>query len=171
MIHKTIKKVTEDIGSLRYNTAIASLMTYYNFLSKQKFMSKEEAEIFLKLLAPFAPHMTEELWQKLIVESGKLKVKENKNSQFSTLNSQLSIHKQPWPTYDPKFLVEDEVTIVIQVNGKLRNTMEVKSSKLKVKSYVEQLARRSDKIKKYVDGKTVRKIVYVEGKVINFVVT
>ena len=80
-----------------------------------------------------------------------------------------SIHTQPWPTYDPKYLVEDEVTIVVQVNGKVRDSFQVQSAKCKVQSFIKEEARRREKVKKYLDGKSVRKVIYVEGKIINFV--
>ncbi|MBI2430517.1 MAG: class I tRNA ligase family protein, partial [Candidatus Levybacteria bacterium] len=152
MTHKTIKKVTADIASLHYNTAIAALMEYYNFLSKQKTVSFEEAKVFLLLLAPFAPHMTEELYQRI---AGK----------------EDSIHTHPWPTYDPKMLEEDEVTIVVQINGKVRDTIRNQRSKIKDQKDVEQLAGESEKVKKYLAGKKIEKVVYVEGKIISFVVS
>ena len=163
MMHKTIKKVTEDTSSLRYNTAIASLMEWYNYLSaklkaQSSKLTREEAETFLKLLAPFAPHMAEEIFQFL------------RNSKLKTQNSKLqSIHLQPWPSFDPKFLEEDEVTIVVQVNGKVRDTITNHKLQITNHKYVEQLARETDKVKKYLQGKSVKKVVYVEGKVINFV--
>jgi leucyl-tRNA synthetase len=171
VMHKTIKKVTEDISNLRYNTAIATLMTYYNFLSKQKDASKEEAENFLKLLAPFAPHMTEELWSLIKADQN---AEKRRSASISVNNqrqsAQWSIHCQPWPSYDPKFLVEDEVTIVVQINGKLRDIVIVTDQASKNKNTIEQLAKESDKVKKHLDGKSIKKVVYVVGKVINFVI-
>ncbi len=148
MMHKAIKKVTEDIENLHYNTAISQLMIYYNFLSKQKGVSQEEIEAFLKLLSPFAPHLTEELWQRMRPSS--------------------SIHTQPWPIFDAKFIAEDETTIAVLVNGKLRGTMLIKSDKLKSKDEIERLAKDTDKVLKYLTGKVVKKVIYVEGKIINF---
>ena len=177
MMHKTIKKVTEDISNLRYNTAIAALMEWYNYISKIKDqISKIEAENFLKLLAPFAPHMAEELWARVSrgervprVSRGKGVSPRGTRHTFTTRDTFSSIHLQSWPKYDPKFLEEDEVTIVVQVNGKVRETIKVESGKLKVESYVEKLARKSEKVIKYLQGKETKKVVYVEGKIINFV--
>ena len=158
IMHKTIKKVTEDMVKLHYNTAIAYIMEYYNSLNsyytKYKILNTKYCKTLVLLLAPFAPHMTEELWQQFF-----------RNSKFQ------SIHLQPWPKYDSKYLEEDEVIIAVQINGKVRDTIGVQSEKLKVRSVVEQLARQSDKIKKYLEGKIIRRIIYVEGKVINFVIT
>lgn len=150
IMNKTIKKVTNDLENLRYNTAIAALMEWYNFLAKQENLSKDEAVTFIKLLAPFAPHISEEIWHMLNSKAG-------------------SIHLEPWPSYDEKQLIENEVIIAVQINGKLRDTVKVESSKLKVKSEIEKLAKESGKIKKYLD-KPVRKVIYVEGKILNFVV-
>lgn len=163
MMHKTIKKVTEDIEGLNYNTAIAALMEWYNYLSeklkvKSEKLAKEEIETFLKLLAPFAPHVAEELYQFFRAQNSKVKTKNLE-----------SVHLANWPKYDPRFLVVSEVVIAIQINGKLRDTIKVKSVEKQDKSYVEQLAKESDKIKKYLDGKQIKKVIYVEGKVINFV--
>lgn len=169
MLHKTIKGVTQDMEDLRFNTAIAKIMTLYNFLSDQKEVSREAIEVLLKLLAPFAPYMTEELWQNLKLrfmndESNK----KNHNSEFITHNS---IHLQPWPTFNPKLLIEDEVTIAVLVNGKLRDTVCLHGSASSVKqSEVEKLAKESLKIHQYLQNQKVRKIIYVPGKILNFVV-
>jgi leucyl-tRNA synthetase len=162
-MHKTIKGVTEDMEELRFNTAIAKLMTYYNYLSDQESVSIEEITVLLKLLAPFAPHMTEELWSKLI----------NKKEQFSTFNSQLSIHLQPWPSYDEEKIVSDTVTIAVQVNGKLRGTIELKieNGEWRIdKRKVEESAIQEENVVKYLEGKKVRKVIYIPGKIINFVI-
>ncbi|MEK7517394.1 MAG: class I tRNA ligase family protein [Patescibacteria group bacterium] len=174
MMHKTIKKVTEDIEHLRYNTAIAAMMEWYNYLKlelrgKKLEVTGEEVETFLKLLAPFAPHVTEELYHNVILRRQPKDLDSSSRLVGTQNDKKWSIHLQPWPTFDPKFLEEDEVTIVVQVNGKVRATLEVKSEKLKVKSYVEELARKSGKVKEYLEGKEIEKVVYVEGKVINFV--
>ena len=150
MMHKTIKKVTEDIENLRYNTAIASLMEYYNFLSKQKAISKEEIKTLLLLIAPFAPHMTEELWQNF-----------SKNK---------SIHKEPWPKFDTAAIVEEEKTIVVQINGKIRDTLKASREESGNQQLIEKIAKESQKINKYLNNKMIKKVVYVKGRVINFVV-
>ncbi len=158
IMHKTIKKVTEDISSLHYNTAIASLMEWYNFLSDQGSINVEEISTYIKLLAPFAPHMTEELWHRI------------KNNELGNRVIHDSIHRETWPNYDPKFLQEDEVVIVVQINGRLRDTIKVQSEKLKVKSHIEDIAKRSKRINKYLEGRNIQRVIYVEGKLVNFVV-
>lgn len=153
MMHKTIKKVTEDISNLSYNTSIAALMEWYNFLVQQKSISKEEVEVFLKLISPFAPHLSEELYQVLI---GK--------KEFS------SIHISTWPTYDPKFLTLSEQVVVVQINGKLRGSLVADLETVKDREKIEQLARKDSKVSVHLEGKEVKKVIYIEGKVVNFVV-
>ena len=166
MMHKTIKKVTEDISSLSYNTAIAALMEYYNFLSDQKSVNWEEIKTFLKLIAPFAPHVSEELYQLLKVSKEK-KVSKVPNGEGIFFES---IHIQPWPTYDPKFLVKDELVIVVQVNGKLRGSLVVDLATSKNRAKIEELARKDSNVVKHLEAKDTKKVIFVEGKVINFVV-
>jgi leucyl-tRNA synthetase len=149
-MHKTIKSVTEDISKFSYNTSIARLMEWYNFLisGSDSTISKEEAETFLKLLAPFAPHMTEELWEKM-GNSG-------------------SIHLSQWPEFDEESLVEDEVTIAVQINGKMRGTLAVNLGSIGDKAELE--ARAKEVAQKHLDGKSIIKTIHVPGKVVNFVV-
>jgi leucyl-tRNA synthetase len=149
VMHKTIKKVTEDIEKLNYNTAIAALMEWYNFLSQQKSISREEVEIFVKLIAPFAPHLSEEIYR--------------------ALGNKISINVSAWPVYDQKFLIKEEVTIVVQVNGKLRGNIIVSPETIKNKTEIERLAGVNENVKNNLRGKAVKKVIYVEGKVINFV--
>lgn len=151
VIHQTIKKVTEDIENLRYNTAIAAMMEYINFLYKQKTVSREAIEILALVLAPFAPHISEEIW-------------------CEVLKNKFSVHQQKWPKYDPRLIKEKKVTVVIQVNGKLRGQVEVLSNQVKKKSVVEKLAKKERNVAKYLKGKKIKKVVFVPGRLINFVV-
>ncbi|MBI1919159.1 class I tRNA ligase family protein, partial [Candidatus Microgenomates bacterium] len=161
-MNKTIKQVTEDINDLRYNTAIAHIMEYYNnlhrFYTKYKILNPKYCKTLVLLLAPFAPHMTEELFQFL-------------NSKLKTQNLKFdSIHLQSWPKYDPKLIEEKEVTIVIQVNGKMRDNFQLLASSIKLQKKVEDEAQKREKVKKYLEKKVIKKIIYVPGKIINFVV-
>jgi len=149
-MHKTIKKVTEDIENIKFNTPIAALMEWLNHLSRQSSISKEEYKTFLLLLAPFAPHITEQLWQ--------------------TIGESYSIHQQPWPKYDEKYLAEDQVPIVIQINGKMRDIILISKDIVSSKEIVERMAKESDKILKYLEGKVIVKTIYIPAKIINFVV-
>ncbi|MDO8620889.1 MAG: class I tRNA ligase family protein [Candidatus Levybacteria bacterium] len=152
-MHKTIKSVTEDMENLNYNTAIAHLMEYYNelhyFYTKYKILNIKYCKTLVLLLASLAPHITEELW--------------------NNLGEKSSIHQQSWPAYDSKLLVENEVTIVIQVNGKVRDILKIKSADVKNQKDVEHFASLSANVKKHLDGKKIKKVIYVEGRIINFV--
>ena len=152
MMNQTIKGVTEDMENLRFNTAIAKLMTWYNFLAKQEAVSRGEVESYLKLLAPFAPHMTEELYQEM--RSGK---------------SFESIHVSDYPTYDEKYLQVDTVTIAVQVNGKLRGTLKVSVDEGNKKDHLEKMAQEDEQIARFFTG-NIKKVIFVPGKILNFVV-
>jgi leucyl-tRNA synthetase len=154
-VHRTIKRVSEDLSTLGFNTAIAALMELTNELYKLKnevpmgvSVWHESLETTLKLLAPFAPHMTEELWHQLGHDD--------------------SIHLSEWPVYDVKYVVEDTVTIAVQVNGKLRGTVSAPADA--DESAAVALAKADSKIAGNLDGKQVVKTIYVSGKLLNFVV-
>jgi leucyl-tRNA synthetase len=156
IMHRTIKGVTEDLELLHYNTAIAKLMSYYNFLAKQEIVSKEEESVYLRLLAPFAPYMAEELWEKI---------------GFQKNDTAWSIHSVgKWPEYVADFIEEAEVRIPVQVNGKLREMLVLSRNAVSDRKYVEKVAKKSEKVSKYLSGKVIHKVIYVPGKVINFVV-
>jgi len=172
MMHITIKKVTEDIESLDYNTALAAIMEWMNFLEKkvnsktQTPNSKEEIENLLLLLAPFAPYMTEELYQVLL--KSKLKTPPSVKTTEGERSSKFkSIHVQPWPKYDPKLATASTITLVVQVNGKVRDRINVNRGI--VKDEAERQALASSRVAKYLDGKP-KKIVFVPDRLINFVV-
>lgn len=179
LLHKTIKKVTEDIENFHFNTAISQLMILLNGENSQpKWRNKliilergengepikwqwqdvcnvgenvydpKVVEILLTLLSPFAPHITEELWQQL--------------------GHTQSITQQAWPSYNEDYLVEDEVTIAVQVNGKLRDTMVFASNVDEV--IVKSTVQTSEKVKKYTEGKEIIKVIYVPKKLVSIVV-
>ncbi len=149
-LNKTIKKITDDLESLKFNTAISQLMIFLNQsgLRREKEKDQKKAkEDFLKLLAPFAPFITEELWEKM--------------------GNKESIHNQKWPEYDPKKIKEDTFELVVQINGKVRDTI---SAELGIgEKEAEKIALQSEKIKKYLEGKQIKKIIYVENKILNIV--
>jgi leucyl-tRNA synthetase len=154
-LHQTIKKVTEDLNELKFNTAVAAMMEFSNAwvqsAGRRSGLSKQDAGMFLRLLAPFAPHITEELW-------------------VEVLKNKFSIHQQAWPKYDPKLAKEEKVEIVIQVNGKLRDRLEVSQAVSKKKADLVKEAKARAKIEKYLKSKKIKKTIFVPGKLINFVV-
>ena len=154
-VHKTIKKVTLDLEDFGFNTAIAAMMECVNELYKLKTTvalgSKEWQEnlkLVVQILAPFAPHITEELWQQL--------------------GGVGSVHVSEWPAFNSKLVTDDTVTIVVQVNGKLRAQLKVDVDAHE-QEVVEQ-AQQDDNVTKYLENKQVIKTVYVPSKLVNFVV-
>ncbi|WP_242217764.1 leucine--tRNA ligase [Bacillus cereus group sp. BfR-BA-01380] len=143
--HQTVKKVTEDYEELRFNTAISQMMVFINDAYKAETLPKEYVEGFVKMLAPVAPHVAEELWNKL-----------GYNETVSYVS---------WPTFDESKLVEDEVEIVVQIMGKVRAKLTMKKDASKEE--MEQLATQA--IKEQIEGKTVRKVIVVPGKLVNIV--
>jgi leucyl-tRNA synthetase len=154
-IHIAIKEVSEDLdGEYQLNTAISEMMKLSNALQdsedKNSATFLEGVETLLRLMAPFAPHITEELW--------------------SLIGNQDSIHSQSWLTYDPDALIVDEITLVIQINGKVRGSLQVPSSASNDKQALEEYARSSEAAQKYLEGKEIKKVIAVVGKLVNFVV-
>jgi len=145
--HQTVKKVTEDYEGLRFNTAISQLMVFINEAYKATVLPKEFVEGFVKLLSPIAPHLSEELWNKLGHET--------------------TISYEAWPTYDETKLVENEVEIVVQVNGKVRAKLNV--AKDITKEQLEKVALEDERVKEQIEGKTIRKVIAVPGKLVNIV--
>jgi leucyl-tRNA synthetase len=146
LLHQTIKKVTEDMEALRFNTAISQMMVFTNEMTKAERRSRAVIEPFVLLLAPFAPHLAEELW--------------------AILGGRPSVSQQPWPVFDPRLTKSDRVTIPVQVNGKLRGKIEVEHDA--PRDLVERLSR--EQIVEWLQGKEPKKVIYVEKKLINFVV-
>lgn len=148
LLHKTIAKVTKDIEDLHFNTAIAALMEFLNKAHKQAELPVVEAEVFLKLLSPFAPHLADYLWRELGHEK--------------------SISLEPWPKADERFL-EDEMTILaVQVNGKVRDKIEIATSASE--NEAKEAALQASNVQKHVGDKDVKKVVYVQGRIINLIV-
>jgi leucyl-tRNA synthetase len=150
--HATIKRVTEDIESFSFNTAISQMMILVNAFTNAEAIPLSVMRTLLVLLNPFAPHLTSELW-------------ENLNTKFQNLGG---ITGQKWPTYDERFLVEDEVEIVIQVNGKVRDRMKMSAAASDEEMRAAALS--NPKIKKLTTGKAVRTIIVVPKKLVNIVV-
>lgn len=145
--NETVKKVSEDYETLNFNTAISQMMVFINEGYKSDAINKSMVEGFVKLLNPIAPHITEELWEKL--------------------GHTNTVSYENWPTYDEAKLVADTVEIVAQVNGKVKDKMEV--SPTASKEELEQVVMDNEKIKASIDGKTVRKVIVVPGKLVNIV--
>jgi leucyl-tRNA synthetase len=148
-IHKLNKKIDEDLEATKFNTAIAAFMEFVNFAQEKKEeVGKDIIEKMLILLSPFTPHLTEELWEKLGYKK--------------------SIFLEKWPQYDSKLIKEETITLIIQVNGKVRDRIEVKTDISEKKA--KALAISQKKVKNWVEGKEIKKVIFVPGKLINIVV-
>jgi len=152
-LHAAIKKVTEDLDGLRFNTAISAMMEFVNDALHWKTKPVSILRDFLILLQPFAPHLCEELWVKL-------------HSALRTPHSALAY--APWPKFDPALLVEDTLEIPVQVNGKLRDVIKVPANISQAD--LETAAKSSEKVKQFIDGKTIKKIIVVPKKLVNIAV-
>lgn len=141
-LHKTVKKVTDDIDKLHFNTAVSAMMS---FLNEAQEMEEEQMKTFLTTLAPFAPQFTEEVWRNLKFKG--------------------SVHEQPWPQYEKKMLEDDQITMIIQVNGRVRARKTVDAGISDKKA--EKIA--IEEVKKWIEGKEVKKVVVVNGNLVNIV--
>lgn len=148
LIHKTIKKVTDDIENLSYNTAVSSLMILLNAMDKMPNITKKDYRIILQLLNPFAPHITEEL------------------NEICNLGKEFT--NSSWPEYDPKKTIDNVLEIGVQINGKLRSTIKINKDESKEK--IEEIALADDKIKKNIQEKTIVRIIVVPNRIVNIVV-
>ena len=145
--NQTVKKVTEDFDTLNFNTAISQLMVFINDCYKANHIYKPYVEGFVKMLAPIAPHISEELWQRL--------------------GNQETITYQPWPTYNESLLVDDEIEIVVQVNGKVRAKINI--PKDLSKEDMQELALQNENVKLSIEGKEIKKVIAVPQKLVNIV--
>ena len=152
-LHACIKKVTEDLDGLRFNTAISALMVFINEAMTWQTRPAAVLREFLILLQPFAPHIAEELWFKL-------------DSALRTPHSALAY--APWPRFDPAYLVEDTVEIPVQVNGKLRDVIKLPVNA--PQADLESTALASEKVRQFMQGKTIKKIIVIPNRLVNIVV-
>jgi len=148
ILHYTIKKVTEDIDNLALNTAISQLMIFMNELGKEKTINRIALDSFIKLLAPFAPHIAEELWQ--------------------LLGHDDTIAYETWPGYDEKYLIADQIIIAVQVNGKRRGEISVDSEA--GKDAIITTAINEENVARFINGKEIVKEIYVPGRLVNLVI-
>ncbi|MEJ0053191.1 MAG: class I tRNA ligase family protein [bacterium] len=147
LLHQTVKKVSEDIEAFKFNTAVSQMMIFMNALEKAGSIGKGQWGVFLRLLAPFAPHVTEELWE--------------------TLGETPSIHLAPWPEYDPALLIESAVEIVVQVNGRRRGSITLSPDASESEAF--EMAKEVPAVVAALGGKEPGRVVYVPGKILNLV--
>jgi leucyl-tRNA synthetase len=147
-IHKTIKKVTNDIDELKFNTAVSALMILLNKMEKMSSISKQDYRIYLTLLNPIAPHITDEL------------------NEMYKLGKPLC--ESEWPKYQEDKLVDEEKEIAVQVNGKVRATIMVQNDDSD--EVIEEKAMKEDNVKKHIEGKEIVKVIVIKGRIVNIVV-
>ncbi len=147
IVHKLIKQVTEGVESFHFNTTISKYMEFVNFLSKESKINKSVWERFLILLSPFAPFITEELW--------------------SDMGNSYSIHQQPWPIYDKEQIEETEVSLVVQVNGKVRAAISLPLDT--DEAFAVEKAKENERVQKYIVAEP-KKVIFVKNKILNFIV-
>ena len=145
--HLTIKRVTEHIAALKYNTAVAGLMEYLNTLESAQNITRKELVTLLQLLAPFAPYITEELWHQL--------------------GNRKSIHVSSWPKFDPEAIRPTTLTIPVQVNGRVRDNIIIASDT--PEEEIKQLALATEQVQRFTANQNIRKIIYVPGRIVNVV--
>jgi leucyl-tRNA synthetase len=154
-LNKTVKKVGEDLEKMHFNTAVSALMEWINYLDKKLKIKSQisliEYETFIKILAPFAPHMTEEIWQ--------------------TLNpSATSLHLEVWPEFEKEKAVAQKITIAVQINGKLRGTVEIEAGEVGNQPQIEEKAKADLNISKHLKNQEIKKTIYIPGKILSFVI-
>lgn len=148
LLHKSIKKVWEDIENFRFNTAVSQLMILVNGLTEQQTVSKETIKTLALIVAPFAPHLAEEIWEQL-------------GEQFSIF------HTGKWPTFDPKLIVEETLTMAVQFNGKVKWTITIAPGLSQ--DEVIAIVKNDGKLQKQWTNEP-KKIIYVPGKIVNIII-
>ncbi|MFC1755913.1 leucine--tRNA ligase [Patescibacteria group bacterium] len=152
--HKMLRNITKMIEDLKMNTSVSEMMIFVNKCKEEDFIGKETYLEFLKVMAPFAPFTSEELWQEV--------------SGYKKWKSENSVHLQDWSVYSKKLVVDDEITIPIQVNGKLRDEVVVPNN-ISVKE-IKEMALNKENVKKYIEDKEIKKFIYVKGRIVNIVI-
>ena len=148
LIHQTIKKVSEDIEGMKFNTAISALMVLVNAMEKQAELSNNDYQALIILLSPFAPHLAEELWQEM--------------------GNKKSVLLEKWPEYDRTLIKEEKINLIIQINGQVRDKVQVEAGLSEEQAKAQALE--LEKIKKWLENKQIKKVIFVQNKLINFVI-
>jgi leucyl-tRNA synthetase len=148
-LHRLIKKINEDLEEMKFNTAIAVIMEFINFwMKEEQSLAKKDTEIFTKILSPFAPHLAEELWEKL--------------------GHKKSIFYEKWPEYDEELIKEENFELVIQINGRVRDKIQAAVDILE--NEAQKLALSSEQVKKWTENKEIKKVVFIKNRLINFII-
>jgi leucyl-tRNA synthetase len=158
LLHKTIKKVESDIENINYNTAISSMMILAGAMEKVDSIGIENYKKFLQIIAPFAPHVAEELWQ-LLINSDKKLINTDKNQ---------SIHLSDWPKYDESLIIDDTFTIAVQINGKVRTEIEISAEE--DENQIKEKVLENKIVKNWLKKSEIKKFIYIKKRLVNIVV-
>lgn len=169
LLHKTIKKVGEDIEDFSFNTAISTMMILLNALEKEERVALSTYFAFLKILSPFAPHASEELFDLIKVQAKKAKQTSSAKNILAEIKNIKSIHLADWPAYNPDYLVSDEAIVLVQINGKVRSTIETNIEDAKDEEKMKNIALQIEEIRKRTGDNSPDRIIFIPGKVINLV--
>jgi leucyl-tRNA synthetase len=155
LLHKTIKKVGKDIEDFKFNTAISALMILLNELEKSTVLVHDDIKKMLKILHPFAPHMAQELWSQMAIAG-------------ESAQSAPYLDFEPWPQYDPALVKDEKIKLVLQVNSRGKDSVEVDAEI--TEAAAKEVALANEKVKSAMAGGTPKKIIYVPGKLVNVVI-
>jgi leucyl-tRNA synthetase len=159
ILHATIQRVTNDLDTMSFNTAIAAMMELSNHLTKATVRPKSVMKTFMLILSPFAPHLAEEIWQALTVPP---------SPSGRGVGGEGTLAYEPWPTYDANLLKADTIEVPVQINGKVKARLMVATDI--TKEALEETAKNDERIKPLLEGKTIKKVIVVPGKLVNLVV-
>ena len=177
ILHKTIKKVAEDIEGFKFNTAISQMMILVNKMTEEKQINKNDYLLLLRIIAPFAPHLAEEIWSSfhpsLKLRTTGVKASDDRSSYAKASDDRSDkfnnfIISQKWPEYDEKLIVDKKINLVIQVNGKVRDIIEVEANINEEEA--KKIAMENEKVQKWMESKEVIKVIFVKGKLVNIVI-
>ncbi len=170
LIHKTIKKVTEDIEHFKFNTAISSLMILVKEMERQPSLETKDLKLLVQMLAPFAPHIAEEIWQGLVSRGGPRSFPSSSKNDTNLVSGEggLSIFLSSWPKWKKELIREERFVLVVQVNGRVRERIEAGIGISQEEA--REIALRSEKVRGWLRNKKIRKVIFVKNKLINFVV-
>ena len=146
-LHQTIKKVSDDVEAMRFNTAVSSMMVFVNMAKEQGTITKESFLTFLRVLCLFAPHLANELFEKM--------------------GEHALLETKPWPVFDPAMILESEIEMAVQVNGKARATIRLAPDADEATALAA--ARANESVQKHLDGMEIKKVIYVPGRILNLV--
>ncbi len=169
LLHKTIKKVGEDIEDFSFNTAISTMMILLNALEKEERVALSTYFAFLRILSPFAPHASEELFDLIKISAKKAKQGSSAKNILVEIKNIKSIHLTEWPKYNPDYLVSDEVIVLVQINGKVRSTITTNIEDAKDEEKMKNIALQIEEIRKRTGDNSPDRIIFIPGKVINLV--